>query len=178
VLYRYFGDAKVWSNPLEDRRGRSLPSENHAYRTLKPRHLCILNNPESDQLQGVSVCSVADWEANQARTSHAPDLKYLFVAYSTEHFNHASEGDMRALHRIAEAAARQLRIPAYWVACSCMRSEEELEADVCTVSSSSLLTLTSSTGVPHCRRASWSGRDDNCRGAANRDTTKHRDVGQ
>jgi hypothetical protein len=130
VLYKYFGDAKAWSNPLEDRRGRSLPSENQAYRTLKPRHLCFLRYPESAQCQGVDVCSTQDWEASEIRAGRAPSLKYLFVAYSTDQFSHSNPADLEALHKIAEIAARQASIPAYWVACSCMQNQEELEADV------------------------------------------------
>ena len=120
----------MWSNHLENRVGTSLLARNNdVYRLLKPRHLCFLRNPDSEQLLGVDVRSVADWEATDGVSSDA-SLNYLFVAYSTEHFNHESEEDRDALHHIAETAARAAKIPAYWVAVSCMRDQQQLESDV------------------------------------------------
>lgn len=58
------------------------------------------------------------------------DLRYLFVAYTTEQFDHNSRNDMEALHQIAETAARAAGVPAYWVACSCMPEPENLQDDV------------------------------------------------
>ncbi|KAK0631362.1 hypothetical protein B0T14DRAFT_409783, partial [Immersiella caudata] len=130
VLFRYYGNAKVWNNPLEHTRGRSLPSSNQAYRTLKPRHLCFLREPERGDCVGVDIKTVEEWEAAETKAGRATSSRYLFVAYSTEHFSHSNASDLRALHKIAEAAARDAGIPAYWVACSCMRSPEELESDV------------------------------------------------
>ena len=37
---------------------------------------------------------------------------------------------MEALHQIAERAARDAQLPAYWIACSCMPDASELEEDV------------------------------------------------
>jgi len=107
-----------------------LPSENHVYRALKPRHLCFLRNPELAECQGVDVRSVQEWEAAEISAGRTPNLKYLFVAYSTEQFSHENASDLRALHKIAETAAREACIPSYYVACSCMRNPEELESDV------------------------------------------------
>jgi hypothetical protein len=58
------------------------------------------------------------------------NLSYLFVAYSSEQFDHGSDEDMNALHHIAETATRAAKLPAYWISCSCMRDESEREADV------------------------------------------------
>ena len=128
--YWFHGDAKVWSNHLENRVGTSLLARNNdVYRLLKPRHLCFLRNPGSDQMFGADARSVADWEATDGVSSDA-SLSYLFVAYSTEHFSHDSEEDRDALHLIAETAARAAKILAYWVAVSCMRDKRELESDV------------------------------------------------
>ena len=98
---------------------------------MKPRHLCFLRNPGSEKIFGVDVRSVADWEATDGVSFNA-SLSYIFVAYSTEHFNHGSEEDCNALHLIAETAARAVNVPAYWVAVSCMRDKQELESDVST----------------------------------------------
>jgi hypothetical protein len=129
VQYQYYGNAKTWSNPLEDRRGKYLPNENHVHRALKPRHLCFLNSPDSENLPGVTVLSVADWEARQRAAGEPHTLRYLFVAYSAEHFSHSSPEDLQALDLIAETAARQANLPAYWIASSCMRDDAELERD-------------------------------------------------
>lgn len=130
ILFKYHGDAKVWNNPLEQVRGRSLPSSSYTYRTLKPRHLCFLREPEHGDCLGVDIKTVQEWETAEANSGRASSLRYLFVAYSTEHFSHSSPSDLRALHKIAETAARNAGLPAYWVACSCMRNPEELESDV------------------------------------------------
>ncbi|KAK0712119.1 hypothetical protein B0H67DRAFT_493156, partial [Lasiosphaeris hirsuta] len=136
ILFRYHGGAKVWSNPLEQARGRSLPSSNsnHTYRTLKPRHLCFLREPERGDCLGVDIRTVQEWETAEANARRASSLRYLFVAYSTEHFSHSNPSDLGALHKIAETAARNAGLPAYWVACSCMRNPEELESDVYRIS--------------------------------------------
>lgn len=74
---------------------------------------------------------VSTWQ-NQNRTDKV--LSYLFVAYSTEQFSHSSRDDLEALHHIAERAARDAKLPAYWVACSCMPDESEREEDVYRIS--------------------------------------------
>ncbi|KAK0636050.1 hypothetical protein B0T17DRAFT_587350 [Bombardia bombarda] len=133
VPYMYHGDAKVWSNYLENRKGLSLLAKNHqVYNLLKPRHLCFLRSPYDEAPHGVDVRAVAEWEASAE--GYDANLSYLFVAYSSEHFNHGSESDMKALHEIAEKACRDAKLPAYWVAASCMRDERELEADVYRIS--------------------------------------------
>ena len=128
MLYNYHGNAKVWGNLLENRKGLSLMARNNqVYRLLRPRYLCFLREPFSDENRGVEVQNVEDWEKSQGRD---PNLNYLFVAYSTEHFPHSDEQAMIALHHIAETACRAAKLPAYWIACSCMRDAAELEADV------------------------------------------------
>lgn len=128
VLYAFHGDAKVWSNLLENRKGlSSMARNNQIYRLLRPRYLCFLREPGKEENRGVNIRDVAEWEATDGRDAN---LSYLFVAYSTEHFNHSSEEDMVALHHIAETACRAANVSAYWIACSCMRDENELESDV------------------------------------------------
>jgi len=84
-----------------------------------------------DELHGVDVRSVVEWEQTDGKDC---DLSYLFIAYSTEHFSHGSDEDKMALHVIAETAARVAKVPAYWVAVSCMRDQTEVENDVGPVS--------------------------------------------
>jgi hypothetical protein len=128
VLHTFHGDAKVWSNMLENKREISaLARNNQVYRLLKPRHLCFLREASSSENQGIRIREVAEWELEHGEDT---PLRYLFVAYSGQHFSDKSEADMRALHEIAETAARAARLPAYWLACSCMQNEAESEADV------------------------------------------------
>ncbi|KAG8353747.1 hypothetical protein FVEN_g8317 [Fusarium venenatum] len=132
ILYKYHGDAKVWSNLHENRKGLSLMARNNTiYRMLRPRYLCFLREAFNDEIRGVDVRSVEEWENNDGQDVN---LAYLFVAYSTEHFSHNSQEDMMALHHIAETACRAAKLPAYWIACSCMRDENELESDVYRIS--------------------------------------------
>jgi hypothetical protein len=58
------------------------------------------------------------------------DLNYIFVAYTAEQFQ--SPEDLRALHQIADAAARNAGVMAYWVGCSCM-PDENMQEDVRTI---------------------------------------------
>lgn len=55
-------------------------------------------------------------------------LKYVFVAYTAEQFQ--STEDLRALHHIGDAAARNAGAIAYWVGCSCMPDPAEMIHDV------------------------------------------------
>lgn len=113
---------------LENRRGlSSLARNNQTYSLLKPRHLCFLRDPFTDELHGVDIRDVSQWEATDGEDAV---LNYLFVGYSAEQFSHSSEEDMIALHHIAETACRAAKLPAYWIACSCMRDHDQLESDV------------------------------------------------
>ncbi|KAJ6258195.1 hypothetical protein Dda_7114 [Drechslerella dactyloides] len=127
VAYRYHGEAKVWNNQLENRRNNTVARSYQEYRILKPRHLCFLREAQGDELHGVDIRTVEDWERTAGR---GENLSYIFVAYSTEHFSHDVDADMEALHLIAETAARAAGAIAYWVAGSCMRDNAELVSDV------------------------------------------------
>jgi len=128
VPYRLHTDAKVWGNHLENRRGlSSLAINNQVYRTLKPRHLCFLTNPDQDGLHGIRIREVSSWEHDEGKSAN---LDYLFVAYSSKQFAHDSPEDMMALIRIAEHACRAAKLPAFWIGSHCMKDSRELEADV------------------------------------------------
>lgn len=56
------------------------------------------------------------------------DLSYVFIAYTAEQFEDTE--DLRALHQIADAAARNAGVLAYWVGCSCMPDPDQMQEDV------------------------------------------------
>lgn len=125
VLHIYWGDAKVWSNLLENSRELSQLARNTTvYRWLKPRSLCLLTENSFKHIE------VAQWESETGET-----LSYVFVAYSGEHFDHRVYQDMVDLHNIGMVAARSIGVDAFWVSGSCMRNEAELENDVSTIRS-------------------------------------------
>lgn len=98
-------------------------------RLLSPRYLCVLQNPsDKNGNSGVSIQKIEDSNNNSWVGS------YLFIAYTAEQFSHSSEEDMQALHTIAETATRAAGLPAYWVGCSCMPDEREMEDDVFRIS--------------------------------------------
>ena len=130
--YKYHGYAKTARNQLENAEisgsSRAIdPASQITRRLLNPRYLCFLKSPEESGLQGSIPMLVSTWQSQHQSDN---SLNYLFVAYSTEQFNHGSIEDMEALHQIAERATRDAQLPAYWVACSCMPDESELEEDV------------------------------------------------
>lgn len=113
---------------MENRQGISpLIRTNESYQLLRPRHLCFLRNPESDEIHGVDIRRTEEWEMTDGQNSY---LSYLFVAYSALQFSHESDDDLNILHRIAETACRAAKLPAYWVACSCFQDATEIESDV------------------------------------------------
>ncbi|KAK6532505.1 hypothetical protein TWF281_006694 [Arthrobotrys megalospora] len=126
VPYYYYGDAKVWRNQIENQENKRTGNTNE-YTVLKPRHLCFLRSPDSPKSQGFDIRSVEEWETTDGQNVN---LTYTFVAFNTQHFPIKSKQDMKALHRIAEKAARSAGVLAFWISGSCMRVEEEEESDV------------------------------------------------
>jgi hypothetical protein len=153
--YRYWGYAKYWRNSREDRffhiTDRDAPRNNThqevkdqeielegtvpydqddgtnpvAERLLRPRHLCFLNESGGP----TRLMNINDW-LREHQTSNPPD--YLFVAYTSEQFR--GDKDFAALTRLAEKAARDAGVSAYWISCSCMPDENEIEQDVYRIS--------------------------------------------
>ncbi|KAL1844356.1 hypothetical protein VTJ49DRAFT_35 [Mycothermus thermophilus] len=137
VPYAFHGDAKVWGNLLENVNNQglrpALATNNHVYRLLKPRHLCFLVNPYDDEMHGMRVRAISEWE-HEAAARGKPNLDYLFVAWSTRQFNIKSPEDMAALMRLAERACRDAKLPAFWISSRCMVDPNELESDVYRIS--------------------------------------------
>ncbi|KAM7183966.1 hypothetical protein V8F20_012405 [Naviculisporaceae sp. PSN 640] len=126
----FWGTAKVWGNGLENKKGLSELATNHqTYHTLKPRHLCFLNNPESDQPYGVTVRAVEEWKFEE-KGGREKSLDYLFVAFSGEQFPSNSPEDMMALIQMAEHACREAKLPAFWISSHCMLETSENQVDV------------------------------------------------
>ncbi|KAL1615920.1 hypothetical protein SLS54_008754 [Diplodia seriata] len=136
--YRYHSYAKVARNVLEYPSSSVLElgapntvteAKNSVMeRLLNPRYLCVLRNPSDKKTnQGVNIERIEEGNNSTAGS-------YLFIAYTAEQFSHRSEEDMQALHAIAETATRAAGLPAYWVGCSCMPDETEMEDDVFRIS--------------------------------------------
>jgi hypothetical protein len=69
--------------------------------------------------------SVEHW--TQSNGSDNP-LSYVFIAYTSEQFY--TDDDYQALHGLAERAARDAKVDAYWVGCTCMPEAQHLQEDV------------------------------------------------
>ena len=123
VPYRYIGYPKVARNASEmDTSVATNASTNPiSERLLLPRYLCFLRDPGEPAL----IMSVDEWTAQYGA---GRDLSYVFVAYTAEQFQSAE--DLRTLHQMADAAARNAGVAAYWVGCSCMPELSELQEDV------------------------------------------------
>ncbi|KAF2183969.1 hypothetical protein K469DRAFT_739696 [Zopfia rhizophila CBS 207.26] len=122
--YVYTGYPKVARNALEmeNSRGDRLNETNPvAQRILRPRYLCFLRGNG----QPAMTMNVEEW-ITQYKAER--NLSYVFVAYTAEQFQSAE--DLRVLHQMADAAARNAGVEAYWIGCSCMPDNENLEEDV------------------------------------------------
>ncbi|TKA61519.1 hypothetical protein B0A49_08340, partial [Cryomyces minteri] len=136
--YKYYGYAKVARNAFEnDSPGKLIHDVGDEVnpvckRALRPRYLCFLRNPDDQNgLHGVMPMMVEEWIAQYKSERN---LEYLFVAYTAEQFKGESNEDMEALHKIAETATRAAGLPAYWIGCSCMPDDHEMEEDVFRIS--------------------------------------------
>ena len=89
-------------------------------RALRPRYICFIED------KGFSLVNVSEWEQEHEDQS----LDYVFVAYSTTQFSQEDNADMEALHAIARRATKDAGLRAYWIGCSCMPDEHEMEKDV------------------------------------------------
>lgn len=124
--YKHWGYPKAARNVLENPpSARNYDNKPVSTRVLGPRYLCFLDNPMDENMPGINVLPTDQTTAN---------TEYIFIGYTAEQFDHRSTDDMNALHIIAEKAARDAGVVAYWVASSCMPDEKELENDVYRIS--------------------------------------------
>ncbi|KAL2801659.1 hypothetical protein BJX63DRAFT_416806 [Aspergillus granulosus] len=127
--YHFWGYSYMPRNPLEAAPSTSsmtlTPNKvlgGVADRPLQPRYLCFLLDGG-----GVETLKVSDW---QKHTQEAVP-PYLFVSFTSEQF---ASTDFGELHIIAEQAARNAGVRAYWISCSCMPDPNELSDDVYRIS--------------------------------------------
>lgn len=139
--YRFWGFCKVARNSVEQGinnslTGRLQPSSRGSIisnadndRILEPEYLCFVTDEQYGRRR-----SVLEWKNDRANQHHHGKCpEYLFIAYTTEHFNHNSLADIKALHEIATKAARDAGLTAYWIGASCMQ-EDDIEDDVFRIS--------------------------------------------
>ncbi|KUJ09354.1 uncharacterized protein LY89DRAFT_701395 [Mollisia scopiformis] len=130
--YKYWGTCKVARNPKEDTKmSRALhwsvsSDDPQGERILRPRYLMFLNSPGKEGIHGSSCMKDEEWNAVQVDESKK-NLPYVFIAYTVAHFN---DKDLDTLHDIAEFATRRAGLSAYWVGCSCMPEDDNIEEDV------------------------------------------------
>jgi hypothetical protein len=105
---------------------QGLPISPISERILRPRWLCFLVQPESQEMRGFHLQKVDQWLSREK--SEEKLLKYIVVTYTAEQFQ--GDNDLNALHQLAERAARNAGVSAYWIGCTCMPEEEEIQEDV------------------------------------------------
>ncbi|KAH7092511.1 hypothetical protein FB567DRAFT_614522, partial [Paraphoma chrysanthemicola] len=88
------------------------------YRTLRPRLLCFLREPNKAEMCGFDTKLVENWMSENNAESH-PD--YIFVAWTKLQF--ATRSDKLELLRIAERAARDAQLAAFWCSIVCLPDE-------------------------------------------------------
>ena len=158
-VYRYWGYPKVARNALENRDSQTaegaLTDATHpiAERPLNPRCLWV-QDPSSKKWRKVVV---EDWLG--ANSSESAVIDFILVAYTAKQFDHASQDDIDALHRIARRAALDADVQAYWCADSCMSKDEAIEEqDVFRISDviRAARSLTVALKQPNDATSSWS----------------------
>lgn len=133
--YRYWGYCKVTRNNIEESAGNAVGvSPNAAYnedsnRILEPTSLCFVKDEQFGRCR-----LVTEWKNDpENQQYHKKCAEYLFIAYTSEHFDENSPEDVCALHEIATKATREAGLTAYWVGMSCM-NPSTLEDDVFRIS--------------------------------------------
>jgi len=124
VPYQYFGYPKVARNAHENPHYKpsDLSKVNPvSERLLRPRYLCFLR----EHGEPAMIMNVEEW-ITQYKSER--NLSYVFVAYTAEQFR--TQDDLIALHQIADAAARNAGVMAYWIGCSCMPDPDQMQEDV------------------------------------------------
>jgi hypothetical protein len=90
-------------------------------RHLRPRYLCFLREDV-----GYDVVKVKNWIEKHGEEAN---LEYIFVSFTRRHFKTGKEKGRNDLLQIAENAARQAGVPAFWLDFKCMPGNV-LEEDV------------------------------------------------
>ncbi|KAJ5523775.1 hypothetical protein N7494_010425 [Penicillium frequentans] len=128
--YRYWGYCKVSRNALERKvlkssHGASLnsaitSSSLNMDRILEPRTLCFDTGQDQAQTQ-----QVEEWKKNPQNSSpHKKCPEYVFVAYTRSQFPDSLECQI-AIHAIGLKAARDAKVPAYWLDVACINADDK-----------------------------------------------------
>jgi hypothetical protein len=112
------------SQGKDDRRPQTTRSKTHQGRSLigkierksEPAYVCLVD--------GMQIINVAEWRANHKNQA----LEYVLVSYTSEQFY--SKEDLLCLHEIGKHAARAAKVDYYWLGCSCLGTEAEIEQNV------------------------------------------------
>jgi hypothetical protein len=104
------------SNDESDQDFDDLPA-----RYLRPRYLCFLREDV-----GYDVVKVKNWIDKDGEEAN---LEYIFVSFTRKHFETSEEKGRNDLLQIAENAARQAGVPAFWLDFECM-PKDVLEEDI------------------------------------------------
>ena len=105
----------------ESERSPGQPLIGKIERTSEPDYLCL-----ADRMQTVNV---RKWREDHGKNVR---LEYVLVSYTKDQF--PSKEDKCSLHRIGQHAAQVARVKAYWVGCSCLGTDAEVEQNVWRIS--------------------------------------------
>ncbi|KAF4618367.1 hypothetical protein G7Y89_g14936 [Cudoniella acicularis] len=144
-VYRYWGICKITRNAVETNNktlteiSQSEDDETDETkmpnnRILEPRKLCFLtgrtaplldpDNPGLEAEMGLPML-VSEWKAQNQDIHNGKCPDYVFIAYTTEHFNHSDTHAIRVLHALAARATREVGLEAYWIGVSCMQTKTQ-----------------------------------------------------
>ncbi|KAL8881520.1 MAG: hypothetical protein Q9198_001287 [Flavoplaca austrocitrina] len=101
----------------------SRPLIGQIERVSEPPYLCLVED--------MKIIDVQQW-----RKANGKDvaLDYIMVSYTSKQFASNNYKDKESLHAIGQRAAQAADVRAYWVGCSCLGPEDELEENVWRIS--------------------------------------------
>lgn len=126
--YRYWGYCKVARNAIEGSVLQAPPNSSspaitasslNMTRILEPRALCFDVGGQWSQTRPVEEWKNDPW--NESPHKRCPE--YVFIAYTASQFTD-SIADLKAIHTIGLKAARDAKVPAYWLGSACMDSND------------------------------------------------------
>lgn len=128
--YPYHARNKKEARPLLDHSSQANATKDTEFastnpiskRPIEPSFLCFLREDE-----GADICDVQKW-----KSQHGKAANYILVSYTSEQFK--GEEEELLLHDVGEHAARAAGVPAYWVGCSCLGDESQVEENVWRIS--------------------------------------------
>jgi hypothetical protein len=98
-------------------------------RTLAPDFLCCLDSIGSHPPYG--RINPDEWESTKG---NGKQLSYIFISFVSSQFRRESNEDRDSLHKIAQVAASQAGVPAYWIEDCMPQGLDEFRASVYRIS--------------------------------------------